>query len=38
MPVLYRAILPLLAVQFIGVLVITYVPPLTTWLPKLFGH
>lgn len=31
-----RAVLPMLAVQFIGVLLITYIPPLTTWLPGLF--
>ena len=30
-----RAVLPMLAVQFIGVLLITYVPALTTWLPHL---
>ena len=33
-----RAVLPMLAVQFIGVLLITYVPPLTTWLPRLVGR
>jgi TRAP-type C4-dicarboxylate transport system permease large subunit len=32
-----RAVLPMLGVQFVGVLLITYVPPLTTLLPKLFG-
>lgn len=32
-----RAALPLLAVLFLGVLLITYVPPLTTWLPRLFS-
>ncbi len=26
--------LPLLLVMFLGVLLITYVPVLTTWLPK----
>ena len=31
-----RATLPLLAVMFLGVLLITYFPPLTTWLPQLF--
>ncbi|MBI3848764.1 MAG: TRAP transporter large permease subunit [Verrucomicrobia bacterium] len=31
-----RAVLPMLAVLFIGVLLITYVPPLTTFLPGLF--
>ena len=33
-----RAVLPMLGVQFIGVLLITYVPPLTTFLPRLFGR
>ncbi|MEI8063284.1 MAG: TRAP transporter large permease subunit [Verrucomicrobiota bacterium] len=32
-----RAVLPMLGVQFIGVLLITYVPPLTTWLPHLLS-
>lgn len=32
-----RATLPLLAVMFLGVLLITYFPPLTTWLPQLFA-
>jgi TRAP-type C4-dicarboxylate transport system permease large subunit len=31
-----RAVIPMLLVQFVGVLLITYVPPLTTWLPGLF--
>ncbi len=31
-----RATLPLLGVMFLGVLLITYYPPLTTWLPGLF--
>ena len=31
-----RAALPMLAVLFIGVLLITYVSPMTTWLPHLF--
>ena len=31
-----RAVLPLLLVLFIGVLLITYVPALTTWLPGRF--
>lgn len=30
-----RASLPMLAVMGVGVLLITYVPPLTTWLPHL---
>lgn len=34
LPTLYRAILPLLVVQFIGVLLITYLPFMTTWLPR----
>ncbi|MDO8541059.1 MAG: TRAP transporter large permease subunit [Opitutaceae bacterium] len=33
-----RATLPLLGVMFIGVLLITYFPPLTTWLPQLFSR
>jgi TRAP-type C4-dicarboxylate transport system permease large subunit len=32
-----RAVLPMLIVLFLGVLLITYVPPLTTWLPSLFA-
>lgn len=31
-----RSVLPMLVVLFIGVLLITYVPPLTTVLPQLF--
>jgi len=31
-----RAVLPMLAVLFLGVLLITYFPPLTTLLPRLF--
>ena len=31
-----RAVIPMFLVQFVGVLLITYVPPLTTWLPRLF--
>jgi TRAP-type C4-dicarboxylate transport system permease large subunit len=31
-----RAVIPMLLVQFVGVLLITYIPPLTTWLPGLF--
>ena len=32
-----RATLPLLGVMFLGVLLITYFPPLTTWLPGLLS-
>ena len=32
-----RAVLPLLLVMFLGVLLITYFPPLTTWLPRFFS-
>lgn len=32
----YRAAVPMLVVMFLGVLLITYVPWLTTWLPSLF--
>ncbi len=38
MPEVYRAIIPVLIVQFIGVLLITYVPFLTTMLPRWLGH
>jgi tripartite ATP-independent transporter DctM subunit len=31
-----RASLPMIAVLFAGVMLITYVPPLTTWLPHVF--
>ncbi|MFT3830681.1 MAG: TRAP transporter large permease subunit [Opitutaceae bacterium] len=31
-----RASLPMLAVMFLGVLLITYIPALTTWLPGVF--
>ena len=30
-----KAMLPLLAVNFIALLIVTYCPPLTTWLPNL---
>lgn len=32
-----RAVLPVLTVRFIGVLLITYFAPLSTWLPSLFA-
>ncbi len=32
-----RASLPMMAVRLVGVLLITYVPVITTWLPGLFG-
>jgi hypothetical protein len=35
--VIYRAALPMILVLLVGVLVITYVPAMTTWLPRLFG-
>ena len=38
MPVVIRATLPMLLVLLVGVVVITYVPALTTWLPRLFGR
>jgi TRAP-type C4-dicarboxylate transport system permease large subunit len=37
MPEVTRAVLPMLAVLLAGVLLITYVPVLTTWLPTLLG-
>ncbi len=33
-----RSILPMLGVLLFGVLIITYIPPMTTWLPSLFSH
>jgi C4-dicarboxylate transporter, DctM subunit len=33
-----RSIIPMLLVLLVGVLLITYIPPLTTLLPRLFGH
>jgi tripartite ATP-independent transporter DctM subunit len=33
----YRAALPMILVLLVGVLLITYLPGLTTWLPRLFG-
>ena len=38
MPVVIRSIIPMLMVLLIGVLLITYVPPLTTTLPRWFGQ
>jgi len=35
MPTIIRAVLPLLGVMAVGVLVVTYVPALTTFLPRL---
>jgi len=37
MPEVVRSVLPMLAVFLVGVLLITYIPPLTTLLPRLFG-
>ncbi len=37
MPEVIRAIIPILIVLLLGVLLITYVPPLTTWLPGWLG-
>lgn len=36
-PEVCRSIVPILTVLLIGVLLITYVPALTTWLPAVFG-
>jgi len=33
-----RAVIPMQCMLVIGVLVITYLPPLTTFLPRWFGH
>ncbi len=37
MPEVCRSIVPILGVLLVGVLLITYVPALTTWLPGLFA-
>jgi tripartite ATP-independent transporter DctM subunit len=37
LPEVYRAAFPMLLVLLVGVLVITYVPWLTTWLPSVFA-
>ena len=36
LPEVYRSVVPVFFVLLIGVLIITYVPPLTLWLPGLF--
>ena len=38
MPVVIRSIIPMLIVLLIGVLLITYVPAITTTLPRWFGQ
>jgi TRAP-type C4-dicarboxylate transport system permease large subunit len=38
MPEVYRAVLPMLVVLFVGVLLITYWPALTTWIPSLVAR
>jgi TRAP-type C4-dicarboxylate transport system permease large subunit len=37
MPEVYRSVVPMVAVRFAAVLLITYFPPLTTALPHWFG-
>ena len=37
-PEVLRSVLPVVAVMALGVLLITYIPALTTWLPHLFGY
>ncbi len=37
LPEVYKSVLPMLAVRFVGVLFITYIPWLTLWLPNLLG-
>jgi tripartite ATP-independent transporter DctM subunit len=38
LPEVYRSVIPMLLVLFVGVLLITYVPQLTMMLPRLFGR
>lgn len=33
----YRSVVPILVVRAVGVLIITYVPALSTWLPRVVG-
>jgi C4-dicarboxylate transporter DctM subunit len=37
-PTVFRAALPMVALFAIGVLLVTYIPALTTWLPSLLGQ
>ncbi len=37
-PEVLRSVLPVVAVMALGVLLITYIPALTTWLPHLFNY
>jgi TRAP-type C4-dicarboxylate transport system permease large subunit len=37
LPEVYRSVVPMLLVLLVGVLLITYVPLLTTLLPSLFA-
>ncbi len=38
MPEVYRSVMPMVIVRFVAVLLITYVPPLTTFLPRWLGR
>ena len=38
LPTVYRAVWPYLVILALGVLLITYVPAITLWLPNLLGH
>lgn len=38
MPEVYRAVVPMILVLLLGVVVITYWPGMTTWLPSVFAH
>ena len=38
MPAVFRAVLPIIIVLHVGVLLITYVPSLTTTLPRWLGR
>jgi tripartite ATP-independent transporter DctM subunit len=35
---MYKAILPFMAVEFIALIIITYVPQVTTFIPRLLGY
>ena len=36
-PTVFRSVIPMVVVFLIGVILVTYIPPLTTTLPRLFG-
>ncbi len=35
---MYKAILPFIVVELVALVLITYIPAITTWIPSLFGY